>query len=130
MLTSNSPSTESFEEAKRYHQPVIDTMHALGYGLMLDGDTFYTLGYELDPLLSVTFTMRQAYSIVNAHETRAEQTANKQVVEAERQLVKGLIAPVGDANPTEHQVADRVYEANFQLQSTPPKPKADAGEER
>ena len=48
------------------HKPVIETMKKNGFGLLKDGETFYKLGYELDPRGNTTFTMSQAYEIHKA----------------------------------------------------------------
>jgi len=62
-MANNHDSSPELEEAKRIHGDTIKQMHEMGYGLMKDGDTFYKLGYELNPRLVETFTMREAYAI-------------------------------------------------------------------
>lgn len=41
-------------------------MESIGFGLLLDGQTFYKKGYELKPREHTTFSMTQAYEIKNA----------------------------------------------------------------
>jgi hypothetical protein len=52
-----------YDTTKAVHQPVIDTMSRLGFGLLKNGETFYQKGYELDISLGITFSMHQAYEI-------------------------------------------------------------------
>lgn len=59
----DSHTSEEYLEAKRIHGAIIDTMLKMGYALMLDGYTFYELGYEIDPYSWITFNMSQAYVI-------------------------------------------------------------------
>ncbi len=55
--------SNKYEEAKKIHAPIVETMQNMGYGLLKDGDTFYQHGMELEPRTGITFTMRQAYAI-------------------------------------------------------------------
>jgi hypothetical protein len=54
---------DTFEEKKRIHKLVIESMDEIGYGLLKDGKTFYQKGYELDITMGITFSMHQAYEI-------------------------------------------------------------------
>lgn len=57
-------TSKEYEQAKRIHADQIETMHKMGYGLMLDGFTFYKYGYELEPWdYEQNFTMHHAYEI-------------------------------------------------------------------
>jgi hypothetical protein len=57
-------TSEELEQAKRIHADQIATMHKMGYGLLLDGHTFYKYGYELKPWdFEQNFTMHHAYEI-------------------------------------------------------------------
>jgi hypothetical protein len=57
-------SSKQYEDAMRIHADQIKTMHDMGYGLMLDGFTFYKYGYELEPYdFEQNFQMHQAYDI-------------------------------------------------------------------
>lgn len=60
--------TKDIEEIKRIHASVIKTMNNMGYGLLLDGKTFYKIGYEIEPRKHPTFTMTQAYEIYSLSE--------------------------------------------------------------
>jgi len=68
----NSGDTTEYDEAVRIHEAVIGKMRTMGYGLLLDGETFYELGYELfygsESWSDFIFTMHQAYSICQAAE--------------------------------------------------------------
>ena len=57
-------SSKQYEDAKRIHGEQVKTMDAMGYGLMLDGFTFYKYGHELEPYdFEQNFQMHQAYEI-------------------------------------------------------------------
>lgn len=71
---------ETWEEINKVHSKIIEEMKKAGWGLLTDGDTFYQLGYELDPRNSITFTMNQAYAIVRIL-VQARQDAVREVVE-------------------------------------------------
>ncbi len=63
-LPTGGHTSEEYQQAKRIHAEQIETMHKMGYGLMLDGFTFYKYGYELQPYeFERTFTMHHAYEI-------------------------------------------------------------------
>lgn len=55
-----------WEEVQEVHSEVIKVMESIGFGLLLDGQTFYKKGYELKPREHTTFSMTQAYEIKNA----------------------------------------------------------------
>lgn len=61
-VTTDKPDIE-IDEIKRIHAPVVQVMERMGYGLLLDGKTFYKIGYELAPRKHTTFTLTQAYEI-------------------------------------------------------------------
>lgn len=65
IVTANGGRTsKQYEDAKRIHANQINTMHEMGYGLMLDGFTFYKYGHELEPYdFETNFNMHQAYEI-------------------------------------------------------------------
>lgn len=57
-------SSKQYEDSVRIHADQIKTMHDMGYGLMLDGFTFYKYGHELEPYdFERNFQMHQAYEI-------------------------------------------------------------------
>lgn len=57
-------TSEEAEQAKRIHADQIATMHKMGYGLLLDGFTFYKYGRETEPFnYETNFNMHQAYEI-------------------------------------------------------------------
>jgi hypothetical protein len=63
-LVPRGHTSEEYEDSIRIHADQIKTMHAMGYGLMLDGFTFYKYGHELEPYqYEMNFTMHQAYEI-------------------------------------------------------------------
>jgi hypothetical protein len=65
-------NTAQYDKSMRPYEPVISAMRAMGYGLMLDGKTFYKLGYELDPYLSNIFNMHQACDVHAATQAAAQ----------------------------------------------------------
>jgi hypothetical protein len=69
---NNSVTSEEREESKRIHSEQVETMKQMGYELMLDGDTFYKIGYEIDPYMNTTFSMNQAYAIHNFVKSMSE----------------------------------------------------------
>jgi hypothetical protein len=75
-------TSKELEEAKRIHAEPTETMHRMGYGLMLDGFTFYKYGYELEPWqFEMNFTMHHAYEIHNFVQTQFEPKDSKGVTE-------------------------------------------------
>lgn len=74
-------TSKEYEDAKRIHAEQIETMRQMGYGLMLDGFTFYKFGYELEPWnFETNFTMHHAYEI---YRFLTEQTPPNHISEAE-----------------------------------------------
>lgn len=70
----------ALNQAKKFHQPVIDTMHAMGFGLMLDGKTFYRYGYEINPHAHVHFSMNAAY-IVHDYAKKAHEDGYREALD-------------------------------------------------
>jgi len=61
---TNARTSKQYEDSLRIHGEQIKTMEDMGYGLMLDGFTFYKVGYELEPYdFEQNFQMHQAYEI-------------------------------------------------------------------
>lgn len=58
-----TPPETGRKREESIHTPVIRLMGRFGYGLLKDGDTFYQKGYELNPRIGITFSMKQAYAI-------------------------------------------------------------------
>ena len=56
-------STPAYQRALKQWMPVIEKMRVMGFGLMLDGKTFYQLGNEIEPRNGMTFDMNQAITI-------------------------------------------------------------------
>lgn len=57
-------TSKEYEDSLRIHSKQVETMKKMGYGLMLDGFTFYKFGYELVPWnFETNFTMHHAYEI-------------------------------------------------------------------
>lgn len=56
-------TSDEYRQSMHTHVNEIETMRKMGYGLLLDGDTFYKIGCELEPYSGITFDMRQAYEI-------------------------------------------------------------------
>jgi hypothetical protein len=59
----NEMLKDTVEELRNIHQDVIEVMKSVGWGILNDGETFYKKGYELEPRLHFTFSMKQAYEI-------------------------------------------------------------------
>lgn len=56
-------ATPKYIEAVTIHKKIVVFMKTIDFGLMLDGNTFYKLGYEIKPKDHITFDMNQAYEI-------------------------------------------------------------------
>ena len=70
-----------WEEVQEVHSEVIKVMESIGFGLLLDGQTFYKKGYELKPREHTTFSMTQAYEIKNAITTAVAKAGKKAYAE-------------------------------------------------
>ena len=101
-------TSKQHEDSVRIHGEQVETMKKMGYGLMLDGFTFYKIGHELEPYdFEQNFQMHQAYEI---HKF-IQQEANRQKAE----LLDRLIAQqwsFGEeddalAVPTRYLIAER-----------------------
>lgn len=85
--------TESIEwkEVLKVHAEVIIVMESIGFGLLLDGTTFYKKGYELKPREHTTFSMTQAYEIKNAITTAVAKEKKSETLAFERGAVYGAM---------------------------------------
>ena len=64
VTATRSHTSKQYEDSLRIHGDQVETMKRMGYGLMLDGFTFYKFGYELEPYdFEQNFQMHQAYEI-------------------------------------------------------------------
>lgn len=63
-------TSKEYDNSNRIHSDQIKTMHDMGYGLLLDGFTFYKYGYELEPWnFEMNFTMHHAYEVHRLSQT-------------------------------------------------------------
>ncbi len=66
VVTENGRTSKQYEDSMRIHSEQVEMMKNMGYGLMLDGFTFYKIGHELQPWdFEQNFTMHHAYEIHN-----------------------------------------------------------------
>lgn len=72
IVSDGHTTSKELEDAKRIHPKQIELMDKMGYGLMLDGFTFYKYGHELQPYeFERTFTMHHAYEIYSFFQERS-----------------------------------------------------------